>query len=570
VNDRDQTAALSLSQSDDLPGHLWDFGEPNTDEDRSAADLATGLSAADLATGLTSLGFIRAALRRSAWLWCFTAVFGMMAGFGALTALPPAHQASTTILLGDNPFEIAGDAALDDQAIAQSRAVAGAALRKLGLRQSAASFIGNYTVAIITSRVLDLTVKAKSSAEAVREANVLATAFLTFQAQQLQTQERLVNASLQQQITAAEQNISSINKKISQLSAQPAAATQHAKLGSLVNKRNNATSRLTTLKQVNLANQANTRINTTKLIQGSQVLDPAVPGRYSAKKHLVIYVGTGLIAGLAIGLFIVVIRALVSDRLRRRDDVARALGAPVKLSVGKIRLSRWRPGPRGLAAAQRTDIRRIVVHLGRVAHLGSAGPARSPGVTTLAVVPVDEPQVAALALVSLAVSAAQQGLRVVVADLCGSSPAGRLLAITDPGVHPVRVDHAQLIVAIPDRDDVVPVGPLGRALPPDQRPAFTRAVDTACADTDLLLTLAALDPSLGGEHLAGWATGAVGVVTAGRSSAARVHAVGEMIRLSGTELISAVLVGADKADESLGVPDLPGLPASSVGPGPGS
>ena len=282
-----------------------------------------------------------------------------------------------------------------------------------------------------------------------------------------------------------------------------------------------------------------------------------------------IYVGTGLIAGLALGLFIVVVRALVSDRLRRRDDVARALGAPVKLSVGRVRLSRWWPGPRGLAAAQRPDIRRIVARLGNAAHLGGTGPANSPGVTTLAVVPVDEPQVAALSLVSLAVSAARQGLQVVVADLYGGSPAGRLLGVTDPGVHPARVDSAQLIVAIPDRDDVVPVGPLDHASPEAQRSAFARSVAAAYAEADLLLTLAALDPSIGADHLAGWACGAVAVVTAGRSSAARVHAVGEMIRLAGTELISAVLVGADKADESLGMPDLPGSP-TSVGPGPGS
>jgi len=42
------------------------------------------------------------------------------------------------------------------------------------------------------------------------------------------------------------------------------------------------------------------------------------------------------------------------------------------------------------------------------------------------------------------------------------------------------------------------------------------------------------------------------VMTAGRSSSTRIHAVGEMIRLAGTPLISAVLVGADKTDESLG------------------
>ena len=67
------------------------------------------------------------------------------------------------------------------------------------------------------------------------------------------------------------------------------------------------------------------------------------------------------------------------------------------------------------------------------------------------------------------------------------------------------------------------------------------------------LTLAALDPALGGDFLAEWATSVVAFVTAGQSSAERVHAVGEMIRLAGIQQVSAVLVGADKSDESLGL-----------------
>jgi hypothetical protein len=70
-----------------------------------------------------------------------------------------------------------------------------------------------------------------------------------------------------------------------------------------------------------------------------------------------------------------------------------------------------------------------------------------------------------------------------------------------------------------------------------------------------MLTLATLDPALGGDHLATWASEAVVVVTAGRSRAERVHSVGEMIRLAGTRLDSAILLGADRSDASLGVMD---------------
>jgi capsular polysaccharide biosynthesis protein len=536
VKDEDQTLGLIRDTGDDVPVRFWDFGGLPADEDRSAAALATGLA---------SVGYIRAALRRGAWLWCALAVVGSLAGLGTFKEFPPAYQASTSILLANSPSEIPGEAALDDQAIAQSRTVAGAALRKLGLHESAASFVGHYTVTIVTNRVLDFTVKATSSEVAVRQASALATAFLAFQAQQLEAQERLVDASLQQQITQAQQRLSSINKQIRK---QPASAT----LRNLLTKRSKAASALPALEQANAANEAATRLSTTTVINGSQVLDPAAPIAHSRRKLLLIYVASGLIAGLALGLSIVVVRALVSDRLRRRDDIARALGAPVKLSVGRIRLSRWLPGQRGLAAADNATIRRIVVHLGNIVAGNFRGPA------ALAVVPVDNPQVAALALVSLAVSCAQQaGMQVVVADLCRGTPAAHLLGATGPGVHSVTVNDAELVVAIPEHDDVVPVGPL-QPLLVEEAPGPLRA---AFASADLLLTLVPLDPSLGGDHLVTWATGAVAMVTAGQSTETRIHAVGEMIRLARMPLISAVLVGADKSDESLGVTNPSGPPA---------
>ena len=130
----------------------------------------------------------------------------------------------------------------------------------------------------------------------------------------------------------------------------------------------------------------------------------------------------------------------------------------------------------------------------------------------------------------------------------------------EPGVRPATVHDTRLIIAIPEPDDAMPIGPLGRTSAQEQRSPFTEAVTAACASSDLLLTLAPLDPSLGGEHLPTWATDAVVVITAGWSSWTRIHAAGEMARLAGTRLVSAVLVGADKTDDSLGV-----VPRSETG-----
>jgi len=290
------------------------------------------------------------------------------------------------------------------------------------------------------------------------------------------------------------------------------------------------------------------------------VLDSAVPVAHSKLKYLLIYALTGLVAGLALGLGIVVVRAIVSDRLRRRDDVCYALGAPVKLSVGGRR-RRLRLRRRGSVTAKDSDVQRIA------AHLGGAVPASAGRPAALAVVPVEDGEVAARSLVALAVSRAEEGKNVVLADLADGKPAARLVDSKDPGIRSVRFRDVQLTLAVPDRNEIAPAGPLGRARAGAERSEFTDAVASACASADLLLTLATLDPSLAGEHLATWATSAVVVVTAGRSSWERIQAVGEMVRLAGLPLTSAVLVGADKADESLGVTEHADALTGTVGLG---
>jgi hypothetical protein len=288
------------------------------------------------------------------------------------------------------------------------------------------------------------------------------------------------------------------------------------------------------LQQAATSNQTVIQPATAAAVKGSVVMDSATLLAHSRLKPLILYAAVGLIGGLVLGISIVMIQALISDRLRRRDDIAQAIGAPVRLA-----------GRRGSAASRDADVQRIAAYLGRVV------PRNRSGLAALAVVSVDDPQAAAMSLVSLAVSCAQQGRQVVLADLAGDGPAASILGASDAGIRTVTADGAHLVLAVPERDDVSPVGPLSRS--PEQHSPFTDAVIGACAGADLLLTLATLDPSVGGDHLSTWAAEAVAVVTAGRSSWAKIEGSGEMIRLSGARLVSAVLVGADKTDESLGL-----------------
>lgn len=524
-----------------LPDGLAAYADFSAIEDRSAA----------FAPSLVSLSFIRAAIRRSAWFWCATALVGLLVGFGVYVAFPHSYQASTSLLLTLGPYEDVQTAATDNQAIAESDAVAGLAVHQLGLRQSVASFLASYTVNPVATRVLVITISGSSSNQAVLRARAVATAFLKFRADELQTQQKLVFESLAQQVKQARQNVSSISAQISRPSVQPASSTQKSQLSSLQTERTQATTALANLEQAVTSEQTTIVPATAAAVEHSVMLDAAAPLPHSRLKPLVLHAAIGLFLGLVLGIGIAVIRALVSDRLRQRDEIAHALGAPVKLSVGTIRLNRWLPGGRGRSAVRNADIQRIAAHLGRIV------PRNFRGVASLAVVAVDDLQVPALSVVSLAVSCADEGRRVVVADLCGGAPTARLLGLHGTGVQEVSVHGTRFVVAVPEQDEVVAVGPLARGVAQAPRSSFTEAVTTACASANLLLTLASLDPSLGGEHLATWATDAVVVVTAGRASWTRIQGVGEMIRLSGTRLTSAVLVGADKTDESLGMTRMP-------------
>jgi hypothetical protein len=200
-------------------------------------------------------------------------------------------------------------------------------------------------------------------------------------------------------------------------------------------------------------------------------------------------------------------------------------------------------------------------------------PARAGGAGALAVVAVDNAKEVAPSLVALAVSYAQEGKQVMLADLADGAPAARLMGIrlpaADPvGVNAVRVHGVPLMVVVPGRGSAAPAGPLPQVRPaqpgvPGRPDPPSEAVADVYASADLLLSLVTLDPSLGGDHLPTWADSAVVAVTAGGSSGTRIHAVGEMIRLAGTPLVSTVLIGADKADESLG--EIP-TPAYQRGP----
>ena len=342
MTDKHQTVVFPLGGGNSEPDRLGVYDDFAATENRSA----------DFVPGLVNLGFIKAAIgRRVRFLFVMAAV-GLLLGVGAYKASPHPYQASASLLLTLSPYEDAQSAAVNNQALAETRPVAGLAVQQLGLQQSASSFLSTYTVTSITDRLLNVTASAPSANQAVVRASAVASAFLKFRADEQQAEQNLVLESLDQQINQAKQRVNSIGAQISQLSSQPTSATQQSQIGKLRAEQTSATDTLTTIQQVVTSNQATTQPAMTAALKGSQILS-VTPLSRSKLKSVASYAVIGLILGLVLGLVIIVLRALVSDRLRQRDDIAYALDAPVKLSVGTLRARRWLPALPGRAAKRR-------------------------------------------------------------------------------------------------------------------------------------------------------------------------------------------------------------------------
>jgi len=531
VNDDDQPTLRFMRGLGGPPEPIWPYSDSPATESQPSGYV----------TELVSVSYVLAALRRGARLLCVLAIIGLVLGLGYKVERPTPYEASTTLLIpGDEASN--GAAILTDVALAQSRAVAALALQKLALAMSPQAFVSTYTVANLTDDVLVITTSARTASGALQEANVLASSFLKFRDSLQIAEQKAATGSVAEQAKQATRQVQSLNNEIRDVSAGPASSARTALLTGLQTRLNQANTALTDSNSSIRTIQQQTAVQ----IKESTVLDPAAVIPKSRKKPVLLGAALGLFGGLIMGMAILAVRAVASNRLRRRDDVAHALGAPVKLSVGPIRRARWKPGRPNRVAPTCRDAKRVIRQLREAAFRGSGASA------SLAIVAVDKVEAAALCAASLASSCAQEGMNVVLADLTRGASAGRLLGARRPGVVATDDQGARLTVSVADPADPAPLGPRQTSDITTNR-GVSKEFAEACSEADLLLVLTALDPALGGDHLATWADDAVVMITAGRSSWARIHAAGEMVRLARLRLHSAVLIGADKTDDSIGL-----------------
>ncbi|HZO70315.1 MAG TPA: Wzz/FepE/Etk N-terminal domain-containing protein [Kribbellaceae bacterium] len=519
------------SSAEPRAGRTWyDDDELYDDDERSSSYPPDNL---------VTFRFLFDAVRRHKRLWIMFALAGLAAALALPVVLPPASNSSAKILLthrdGDDPAE----AMATDVSLATTHSVASRVIEELKLPDTPDDLLQRYVVTAETDRVLEIVASAPTSAEATALAGTLATAYLEFRQEQVVLQA----VPLRRDLITAQRAVSEAEADVRARGGDPSKPPEGATKPDYWERLIRAKERLVFIdQQIGDQEVAEARMSS------SQVLDEAAPVPHSARRALVINLGAGLLAGLFIGLGFVVVRALISDKLWRRQDIARALGTRVRLSIGRPPRVRWRPLPRYV---QRATMLKPVVQL-VVRHLQDAVCWKETPKPALAVVSVDNVEVSALVVASLAMSYAEDGKRVLAADLSGTGALAAALGVTSPGTHESRANDGgdSVIVHLPERN-----APPAEGRHQGGEPGPDEELNAAWGEADLVLTLASLSPALGAEHLRTWTSRAVAIVTAGRSSATAISSTGELVRLAGVRLVSAVVVRADRTDESIGISD---------------
>lgn len=508
------------------------------------------LAAAPSSPALVTMHFLATALRRRWRVWVGLGCVGMLLGLAWTLASPPKSTGTITLLLAHDTSADPQQALATDISLLRTRTLAVEVVERLDLDMTPDEFQQSVTGVPDSTDVLVLEVTGPDDATAVERAQALGEAYLTFRASQIESQKEALNRGYEKRITTLRAEAEELRRQYDALSTDDPGDARRA--GALVNRQAQVSTEIEGIQR----SIRDASLKTQSIIDASYVLDPAASKpQPSMLKPLLLAMASGLVAATAAGVGLVLTSALVSGRLRLREEVALALDAPVRVSAGDLR-PRRSPWPFPRKDQDPSVAREILVDaLDQLV----ARPAKTRSRTRLALACVDNPEAGRMVVEGLVERLGSEGLAVFVVDLS----AGGDLAVALDQVSPQQAgdNGRSLVVHRPDRVPSLVQGPAGPAgLPSTVSSEELR--NEAWKQADVVVALADLEPAMGAEHLNPWVEDVVVLVTAGRSSAERLRTTGELIRSAGLRLPFVLMVGSDQFDESLGLP----LPSSGGRP----
>jgi len=494
-----------------------------------------GDQARPLAT-LVSFHYLRAAVRRGRRVFVMLALLGVLLGVAFLVTHPTPHTATTTLRLTHQDGVDPSGAIATDVSLMTTRTLAERTISALGLTISPEELINSVkAVPSGSPEILQLTMSAPTEAVAERRLDRFTKDYLTFRAKQISAQ--------------SEVRINEYDDRIGDLQARARTLQQHIEgLTASGDTSTRVTDSAEELQQVKSEiNSLQAAVDDETLRQEtiqltSRVIDPAAPMSSGGRRRILLALATGLIGGLAIGFGVVVLRAILSDRLWLRIEVASALNAPVLVSGRKIApLSRVLRIVRFVPWVKAADARRAVDRQRMARAIEQAMP--EPGHRqSLAVVCLGNSDEMRFGLVAAAAALQHHRRPTTIVDL---TEAGRVTSAVARSADATMEWTPEVF-----RPRFIP------SLIKD--PSYVDSADwedvaLAKGRSGVTLIVADLDPGVGVDHLTAWTDRAIVAVTGGKSSVELVRTAGDLVRSVGLHLRGAVLLRAVRDDVSSGI-----------------
>ncbi len=472
---------------------------------------------------LLDLSRLVLAIRRRRRMWVALALVGMLAGaaLAVLLPAPPTAIVRLYVVHEDDQPSDSGNLIRTDIALMDTAKIAGAALKQVGSAQRPEDFLKDYDVVGVTNNVLEVTVRAKTNADAVNRAKALADVFIADHIGRIKAGSDAEAKALTDQRNRVQAELKQVNKQIStaETQAQDQADTQGqdgtqsqpnaAGLDSLYARRAELTSRVSDLSQQ--AEEAG--IGAPRVAAGTQIVDAPRALKVSRLSTLVANSAIGLLLGLIVGWMLAALTGVVKDRPVLRKDIAANLGASViaQLPAPRRGLARLWRGRR--TTRERRRVAGTVVRLVR----GGSGP--------VSVLELGTRRIAAALTLDVATELATDREVVIVED-----PAGRIVADDLPGR-----DLGQL-TGRADR----PIRIIGAEETTPARRGETR------------LGIGSVTPGTAWTDLRHLGTETLLVVRTGYANTAWLHTVARQLADSRIPILGIVLVNPDPRDKSDG------------------
>jgi capsular polysaccharide biosynthesis protein len=474
--------------------------------------------------GLVSLPFLVAAVRRRWRRVAATIGVCVFLALGLTQVMGGQSSATVTLLVISDPSADSNAAMTNNLSLLHTRKLAQQVITELGLPLTPEDFLATVTGGELSDQLMTISVAAPSEQDAIDRVTKLADDYLVFRGQQLSAFADSAIQTNKDRIAAYTAQIKELTKRYDVLASAPG---QEQVASEVLSQRTDLESAVSTAQQEN----AQTELQNEAIIDASHVVDPAAIVHKSRLKGAVLALVSGVIGGTALGLALVLAPAILSTRLRRRDDVARALGLPVRFSAGRVR-SRWwwLPGRQDRRNAQR------LAHGLAIALPDSGDTAR------LTLATIGDVRDGAFVVGALADELARESTRVAVVDLSSSgalaAPSRFQLGRRDP------IRNRQLVRVHRHDVRVSRLGPRAR---------IGGSSDNDLGKAEVILTLIELDLGAGVDALGDLADTSVVLVSTGRPSAERLRSSAMLLRQSDIRPSFAMLVGADDTDDSSGL-----------------